>query len=187
PEPVFSSCLPPVKKFAFSSIACSGGFVYCEKTKKAESFSPAQGGKNLSAFGSLPSRTALELELEIVRDHGDEFRVGRFAAGVADGVAEEGVEHIDISAVPGDLDGVADGALDPAGGGVVHLGDGGIEELGHRVDHVVVPDRQQDAVAQVVVAFDVDGDADLVDDVGQHHIQVGLADGLHRRRIQVVC
>ena len=50
----------------------------------------------------------LALEGEAVRDHGDEFRIGGFSLDIADRVAEELLQHLDVASIPGHLDGVAD-------------------------------------------------------------------------------
>ena len=58
---------------------------------------------------SLPRRRhLLSAEGQAVRDHRDEFRVGRFSLDIADRVAEELLQDFDIPSVPRDLDGVAD-------------------------------------------------------------------------------
>ena len=44
----------------------------------------------------------------MVRDHRDEFRIRRFSLDVAHRVAEELLQGLQIAAVPGHLDGVAD-------------------------------------------------------------------------------
>ena len=43
-----------------------------------------------------------------VRDHRDALRIRGLSLHVADRVAEDALERLDIAAVPGDLDGVAD-------------------------------------------------------------------------------
>ena len=43
----------------------------------------------LSMVSKIPHFGALELKLELVRNQGDELRIGGLALGVADGVAEE--------------------------------------------------------------------------------------------------
>ena len=53
----------------------------------------------------------LVFEPQIIGDHRDKLRVGRLAAVVLDGVAEIGIEHVHVPAVPGHLNGVADGTL----------------------------------------------------------------------------
>ena len=63
------------------------------------------------------------IQPHLIGDHGDELAVGGLAAQVVDGVAEIRVQGIHIAPVPCHLDGVADGALYSAGGGVVFLGD----------------------------------------------------------------
>ena len=58
----------------------------------------------------------LELKLELVRNQGDELRIGWLSLGVADGVAEEPLQRVQIAPVPGNFDGVTDGTLHSAGG-----------------------------------------------------------------------
>ena len=74
------------------------------------------------------------IQPHLIGDHGDELTVGGLAAQVVDGVAEIRVQGIHIAPVPCHLDGVADGALHPAGGGVVFLGNLRVEALGDGVD-----------------------------------------------------
>ena len=45
---------------------------------------------------------------QAVRDHGDELRIRGLALDVRHRVAEELLQHLDVAAVPGDLDRVAD-------------------------------------------------------------------------------
>ena len=68
---------------------------------------------------------ALELELQLVCDEGDELRIGGLALGVGHGVPEKALQGVQIPPIPGHLDGVADGPLHPGGGGLecfCHLG-----------------------------------------------------------------
>ena len=59
----------------------------------------------------IPYLGTLKLKLELVRNQGDELRIGGFSLGVADGVAEEPLEGVQVSSVPGDFNGVANGPL----------------------------------------------------------------------------
>ncbi len=59
-----------------------------------------------------PSRLLL-LQGEAVGDHGDKLTVRGLALDIAHRVAEVLLQHLDVAAVPGDLNGVADGALYP--------------------------------------------------------------------------
>ena len=103
---------------------------------------------------------------QIVGNHGNELRIGGLAAAVLDGVAEIGVERVDVAAIPRDLDGVADGSLHTAGGGAEFLGDGGIEDLRDRIDDVIIVDRHDNGEAKILIALDVRGYADLMNDLG---------------------
>ena len=55
----------------------------------------------------------LELQLKPVRNEGYELTVGRLSLGIADGIAKEALQGVQISPVPGYLDGVADGPFYP--------------------------------------------------------------------------
>ena len=77
---------------------------------------------------------------------------------------------------------MADGALDAGGGGVVALGDLRVQALGDGVDVLVVADGEQDGVAQELVALDVRGHADLVQDLGDGQFVAVLGERLRARR-----
>ena len=98
------------------------------------------------------------IQPHLVRNHCDELAVGGFSAQVMDGVAEVAVEGVHVSPVPCHLDGVADGALHPAGGGAVFLGDFRVEALGHGVDIFRLVHGEQDGIPQELVALDVGRD-----------------------------
>ena len=50
----------------------------------------------------------LAFEGKIVSDHRDKFAVRRLSLDAAHGVAKVSLQGLDVAAVPGDLDGVAD-------------------------------------------------------------------------------
>ena len=131
-------------------------------------FSPSPGshGRSLGAA---------ELELQAVGDEGDEFAVRRLALRVRHGVAEEALQRLQVAAVPRDLDGVADGALDARGRRGERLGHLRIEHLGDGVDNIHVIDGNQDRLPEILIALDVRRDADLVNDRGDHGLDVGVA------------
>ena len=94
---------------------------------KRKSRKPVAPQSELRRLGTL------ELKLELVRNQGDELRIGGLALGVADGVAEEPLQRIQIAPVPGNLDGVTDGPFHSAGRGAEILGHLGVEHLGDGV------------------------------------------------------
>ena len=98
------------------------------------------------------------IQPHLVSYHRNELAVGWFSAQVMDGVAEVAVEGVHVSPVPCHLDGVADGALHPAGGGAVFLGDFRVQALGHSVDILRLVHGEQDGIPQELVALDVGGD-----------------------------
>ena len=65
----------------------------------------------------------LELKLGLVRNQGDELRIRGFSFGIADRVAEQSLQSVQIASVPGYFDGVADGLLHPVGHGQKCLDD----------------------------------------------------------------
>ena len=52
-----------------------------------------------------------ELKLQFIRNQGDEFRIGGLALGIADGIAEEPLQGIQISPIPRNLNGMANGSF----------------------------------------------------------------------------
>ena len=100
----------------------------CPKGKIPKPVAPQSELRRLGGF---------ELQLQLVRNQGDELRICGLALGVGHGVAEKALQGIQIAPVPGDFDGVANGPLHPAGGGLEGFGHLGVEDLG---DGVRVPD-----------------------------------------------
>ena len=99
------------------------------------------------------------IQPHLVSDHRNKLAVGGFSAQVMDGVAKIAVEGVHITPVPCHLNGVADGALHPAGGGAVFLGDFRVQTLGHGVDILRLVHGEQDGIPQELVALDVGGHA----------------------------
>ena len=65
--------------------------------------------KPLAPQSELGDILSLQLKLQFVRDQGDELRIRGLSLGIADGVAKESLQSIQIPPIPGDLDGVPDG------------------------------------------------------------------------------
>ena len=91
------------------------------------------------------------IQPHLISYHRNELRVCGLSAQVVDGVAEVAVQRIHIAPVPCHLDGMADGALHPAGGGSVALGDLRVQALGHRVDILRLVHCEQNGVPQELV------------------------------------
>ena len=105
----------------------------------------------------LPNPLPL-IQPHLVSYHCNELRVRWFSPQVMDGVAEVAVEGVHVSPVPCHLDGVADGALHPAGGGAVFLGDFRVQTLGHGVDVLRLVHGEQNGIPQELVALDMGRD-----------------------------
>ena len=101
-------------------------------------------------FGFLPHPLPL-IQPHLIGYHCNELRVGRFSPQVMDGIAKVAIEGIHISPVPRNLDGVADGALHPAGGSAVFLGNFRVQALGHGVDILRLVHGEQDGIPQELV------------------------------------
>ena len=86
-----------------------------------------------SEIGNL---VRLQLRLELVCDEGNKFRIRRLALSIADRVPEEALEGIQVTSVPGDFDGMADGTFHTAGCGLEGFRHLGVEYLGDGIDHV---------------------------------------------------
>ena len=84
---------------------------------------------------------SFELKLELVRNQGDELRIGGLSFGVGHGVAEEALEGIQIPSVPGYLNGMANGPLYSTWRGAEVLGYLRIEYLGDGVRGLSSPRR----------------------------------------------
>ena len=83
--------------------------------------------------GGSEESVQLVTKAQIICDHGNKFRVGGLSAVVLDGIAEIGIERIDVPSVPCNLDGVANGTLNAGGGRRIFLGDARIQDLRDRV------------------------------------------------------
>ena len=104
----------------------------------------------------------LQLQLELVRDQGDELGIGGLSLGVGYGVAEEPLQRIQIAPVPGHLDGVPDRPLHSGRSGLEGLCHLGIQNLCNGVDHIHVIDGDDNGLPQILVALDMRRDADGV-------------------------
>ena len=76
------------------------------------------------AIWILSRAVSCPFQRQLIRKHGDELAVGGLVFGRAYLAAKGAVERVDAPAVPGNLNGVADGALHLAGAGAKMLGDG---------------------------------------------------------------
>ena len=96
---------------------------------------------------------ALQLQLELVGNEGDEFAVCGLASARLHRVAEEGVEGINVASVPRYLDCVAYRTFHAACGGLVFLRNRRVENLGDRIDDIAILDSEQNGGAEILVAL----------------------------------
>ena len=100
----------------------------------------------------------LVFETEIISYHRNEFRICGLTSIILNSVAEIRIERVHVAPVPRDLDGVADGSFDSRRCGLVFLCDGGVENLGDRVDNLAVVYCHDDCGAEILISLDVGGD-----------------------------
>ena len=91
---------------------------------------------NVALQSEIGNLRRLQLKLQFVSDKGDELTVRGFSLGIADGIAEKSLQSIQVASVPGYFDGVSDGTLHAAGGGLECFCHLGVQYLG---DGVGVP------------------------------------------------
>ena len=84
-------------------------------------------------FSVLRRLCGLELQLKPIRNQRNKLTIRGLALGVAHRVAKEALQGVEIAPIPGYLDGVANGTLHPAGGGLEGFGHLGVEDLGDGV------------------------------------------------------
>ena len=101
---------------------------------------------------------------EIISYHCDKFRIRGLSSVILNGISKIRIERIHVASVPSYLDGVAYCTLDTACGGLVFLRNGRVEDFRDAVDDVTVIDREQYRSAEILIALDVGGDTDLVND-----------------------
>ena len=82
----------------------------------------------------------LQLKLQFIRNQRNKFRIRGFSLGIADGIAEKSLQRIQITTIPGYLNGMADGTFYTAGGGLECFRHLGIQYL---CDGVSLPDGKQ--------------------------------------------
>ena len=109
-----------------------------------------------------------QLKLQFVCNKRNKFRVRGFSLGIADGIAEKSLQRIQVASVPGHFNCVTDSTLDSAGGGLECFCYLRIQYFGDGIDDVHVIYRNDDGFPQVLVAFDMGGNTDFVDDAGDH-------------------
>ena len=82
----------------------------CTPARKRQSvlFVIAKPVRTLAVAIRFPLLALFPLERQIIRDHRDEFRIGGLSLDIRHRVAEVLLQHLDVAAVPGHLDGVAD-------------------------------------------------------------------------------
>ena len=113
-------CIEKSKSTQLSTIRC----IDHPKEKSRKPVAPQ------SEIGNL---RRLQLKLELVCDKRNKLRIRGFSLGIADGVAKEALEGIQVAPIPGHLDGVANGPFHSGRGGVECLRHLGVQYLGDGV------------------------------------------------------
>ena len=103
-----------------------------------------------------------QLQLELVSDKCNKFGISRLAFCIADSIAEEALEGIQVTSVPGNFNSVSDSAFYAAGSGLESLCHLGVQDFRDGIDHVHIIHGDDDGLPQILIAFDMSGNTDLV-------------------------
>ena len=106
-----------------------------------------QKRKPVAAQSEIGNLAGFELEGQFISDKSDEFRIRGFSLGIGNRIPKEPLKGVQIAPIPGDFNGVADGPLHTAGGGLEGLCHLGIEHLGDGVDYVHIVDGNDNGLA----------------------------------------
>ena len=106
------------------------------------------------------------LQAQHVDDGCNEFGVGWPGGHRLNGAAQALMQVLHVSPVPGDLNGLSHGAFHAAGGRVVTFRNFRVQNLCHGVHGIRVFQNKLNGVAEIMVAFDMEGDAKLVQQAG---------------------
>ena len=112
-------------------------------------------------FRTLLSAALFQLICHQITDGGDELRVGGLALRVGNRAPEILEESIQVTAIPCDLNRMADCTLHTAGSRVELLSHTGIKSLGNRFHQGAILSNSHQRIAQVLVALDVLRHAEL--------------------------
>ena len=129
----------------------------------------------LSIIGkpSLQCRlSCLLFQAQSVGNQRDKFRVGWLALVVIDGIAKKRVNGVHLPAVPCHFDSMADSAFHSGRSCIAFFCDGGIELFCNIIQDVHVVYAHNDGFAHVVVAADMRGDTDFMQDIRDLCFQV---------------
>ena len=85
------------------------------------------------------------------------------------------MQRIQIAPIPGYFDGVADGPLYPGRRGLEGLCHLGVQDFRDGVDHIHIPNGDNNGFPKILIALDMGGDTDLVDDAGNQGFNTDLA------------
>ena len=100
--------------------------------------------KTVAPQSEIGNLTGLQLEGQFICDKGDELTIRGFSLGIADGIAEKSLERIQVASIPSYFDGMADGTLHTAGGGLESFCHLGVKHLGDGIDDVHIVDGDDD-------------------------------------------
>ena len=112
------------------------------------------------------------LNPQLVRDHRDEFAIGRLRLADIDRVAEQVADAVDVAARPCDFDRVADGAFDAGRRRFELFGDRRIKRFRDRAENFDVVIHHRNGFAQILISFNMRRNADFMNDARDIGIQI---------------
>ncbi|MNC66535.1 hypothetical protein D3C75_1169440 [compost metagenome] len=119
------------------------------------------------------------LNPQLVGYHGNKFRVSRLGFGDINGIAEQVGDAVDVATGPGDFNRMADGPLYAGWSGLELLRDGRVERFGNGSENFNIVIYHRNGFTQILIAFNMRGYADFVDDRSNIGIKVLAFGELH--------
>ena len=109
---------------------------------------------------------------DFVRNQSYKLRIRRFSLSIAYCITEKCIDRIHLSAAPCHLDGMTDRSLHTARCSLMFLGNGGIQDLGNRIEHLHIFHRHHDRIPQILISFDMRRHTDFMNNIGNINLQI---------------
>ena len=109
---------------------------------------------------------------DFVRNQSYKLRIRRFSLSIAYCITEKCIDRIHLSAAPCHLDGMTDRSLHTARCSLMFLGNGGIQDLGNRIEHLHIFYRHHDRIQQLLIDFDMRRHTDFMNNIGNINLQI---------------
>ncbi len=131
-----------------------------------------QNPKSLAVPLLSPVSAHLMLDPQLVGNHRDELRVRWFGFRDINRITKQMADAVDVATSPSDFDRMTDGAFDAGRRRFEFLGDGWVQRFRNRAKNFNVVVHHRDRFAQILIAFNMRGNADFMNDTRNVGIKV---------------